>query len=226
MVVQLSARFRRLSDAVEVADVLTRLFDDPRVVGAFSTLVAGDHYIGVERFDGIKRTDPLLSLLEIRLGEVEVDVVVGDVSGNNQPDRGDVQNGGAVGVAMSNFDGDQFFAFELEAGTLQRLGDGDSLRDLAWEEWVPERGQRLRRRLQPHVFDDIGSRDGSRVRKTFADDAESEPVVAVTMGDIHRGQVLAGGRDPVSEGVALLEGHERVDQHSVTLTGDECGGAW
>ena len=53
----------------------------------------------------------------------------------------------------------------------------------------------------------------------FADDADSEPVVAVTMCDIHRGQVLAGGRDPVGEGVALLEGHERVDQHSVTLTG-------
>ena len=49
-------------------------------------------------------------------------------------------------------------------------------------------------------------------------------MVAMTMGDIHRSQVLAGGRDPVSEGVALLEGHERVDQHSVTLTGNECGG--
>ena len=80
--------------------------------------------------------------------------------------------------------------------------------------------------MKPHVFDDIGYRDGSHVRKRFADDAESEPVVAVTMCDIHRGQLRAGGRDSVGEGVGLLEGHERVGQHSVTLTGNECGGDW
>jgi len=128
--------------------------------------------------------------------------------------------------SMANFDRDQLVTFKLDARALQWLGEGDSLRGLARKEWIPEPGQRLRRRLKPHVFDDIGYRDGSHVRKRFADDAESEPVVAVTMCDIHRGQLLAGGRDSVGEGVGLLEGHERVAQHSVTLTGNECGGDW
>src|SRR5258708_17578686 len=112
LVVQLPARLRCLSDAVEVADVLTRLFDDPRVVGAFSTLVTGDDYVGGERFDGIERTDHLLSFLPIRLGEVEVDVVIGDVSGNNQGDRGAGPNGAPSGAARSTFDAEQSVAFQ------------------------------------------------------------------------------------------------------------------
>jgi hypothetical protein len=45
---------------------------------------------------------------------------------------------------------------------------------------------------------------GYKMSSAFADDAESEPVVAVTMCDIDRSQVLAGGGDPVGEGVALI----------------------
>src|SRR5258708_39427755 len=107
MVVQLSARFRRLSDAVDVADVLKRLFDDPRVVGAFSTLVAGDHYVGVARFDGIKRTDPLLSLLSIRRGEVEGDVVVDDSSCYHKSDPGNVPHRGVICYNVSHLAGVQ-----------------------------------------------------------------------------------------------------------------------
>src|SRR5216683_3146328 len=52
--------------------------------------------------------------------------VIGDVSGNNQADRGNVQNGRVVGIGMADFDGDQFVAFKLEAGTLQWFGAGDA----------------------------------------------------------------------------------------------------
>jgi hypothetical protein len=72
----------------------------------------------VQRLDGVERPDPLLSLLSIRLGEVDMDVVVGNVPGDDQADRRDVQNGRVVGVGVADLNGNQLGALELEAGTI------------------------------------------------------------------------------------------------------------
>src|SRR5713226_6096987 len=72
--------------AVEITDVLPRLLNDLGAVVAPRPLMSGDHGAWVERFDCVKRRDPLAAGLRIRLGEVEVNVVVGGVTRYDQAD--------------------------------------------------------------------------------------------------------------------------------------------
>ena len=102
------------------------------------------------------------------------------------------------------------------AGSHQQLINGGA--DGTVRLWETTRG-RLRRRLQPHVFDDSGHRDGSngsgiRWRMT----SSPQPVVAMTMGDIQGVRFFPVATTKPGEGVALLEAQERVDRHSITLT--------
>src|SRR5216683_1483002 len=93
-------------------ECLGRELESARVVCSASTLMSGDHGLGVQRLDGIERPDPFLSLFSIRLGEVQVDVVVGGVPGDHQADRRDVQNGRVVGVGVADLNGNQLVALE------------------------------------------------------------------------------------------------------------------
>ena len=52
----------------------------------------------------------------------------------------------------------------------------------------------------------------------------AEPVIAVAVGGVDGGQVLAGALDPVADAVHLLVGERRVDQHGVAFAVDQRGG--
>ncbi len=63
LVVEFLRARRRLNEAVEVADVLSGLFDDPRTVVALGSLVCSDNCARVEGLDLVECGKPLLSLL-------------------------------------------------------------------------------------------------------------------------------------------------------------------
>jgi len=48
-------------------------------------------------------------------------------------------------------------------------------------------------------------------------------MIAVAVGDIDRGQVLAARRDPFHCGVRLLDGKKGVDENSIPFAIDKCG---
>src|SRR6185295_18556663 len=75
LVVELLRGPRRFREPIEVANVLSRLFDNPRTVVVLGSLVCSDNRARVKRLDFVERRDPLLSLLHVRLRKVEVDVV-------------------------------------------------------------------------------------------------------------------------------------------------------
>src|SRR5262250_2570290 len=62
-----------------------------------------DNSTRVERLDSVECRDPFPSLLRIRLGEVEVDIVVGGIAGNHESDGGNIQTGRIVRVRMTAF---------------------------------------------------------------------------------------------------------------------------
>ena len=122
---------------------------------------------------------------------------------------------------MSEIDGDKFLAFQLEPVALKLLDADEVFRDFSWEAAFPERldevGADLRGDLARHARD----RDGLRVREPLEDHAESEPMVAVPVSHVDRGQVFAGGHDPIGELGGLAGGHDGIGEYGVALTGDE-----
>src|SRR5579863_5713190 len=81
LVVKLLSGSARLRQPVEIADVLPRFFDDPGTVLAVGSLMGSDNGAGVERLNLVERGNPLLPLLHIRLGKIEVHVLVGGIAG-------------------------------------------------------------------------------------------------------------------------------------------------
>lgn len=59
-----------------------------------------------------------------------MDLVVDDVTGDDQADRRDVQSRGAVGAGVAQIDRDQLLAFQAECVTSKRLADDGRYGDL------------------------------------------------------------------------------------------------
>jgi hypothetical protein len=123
---------------VEVADVLPGLLDDLGAVVATGSLMPGDDGLRVERFDRVERGDPLTSSLRVRLGEVEVNVVVRGVTCNDETDVRHVQAARLVGVGVAELDRDELVALELDGVVFEGLGEYEVSRELAIEARPPE----------------------------------------------------------------------------------------
>ena len=80
--------------------------------------------------------------------------------------------------------------------------------------WVVARGKNLtgkkptpkvldpgRREMLTHGLDDLGGRDRLGSRKALQERCESEEMIAVSVGDIDRGEVLAARDDPTQQGL-------------------------
>jgi hypothetical protein len=103
-------------------------------------LVPGDHVGGMERLNDVEGAVPAFAAAVGRLGEGLVDVVVDDVARGDQADRGRVQHGGVVGVAVPRLDGDEGMAVDGEAVVRDCLGEQRDRRlgELAGEEAGPQ----------------------------------------------------------------------------------------
>ena len=100
--------------------------------------MSGHHSAWVERLNFVERRDPFSAALNIRLGDVEMNVVVGGVPGDHQANRRHMQTGRVVSVGMADFYDNQVVPFEIDHISLEFVGDDETIRDLAWKESAPE----------------------------------------------------------------------------------------
>src|SRR5260370_30894495 len=79
-------------------------------------------------------------------------VVIGDIPGNHQADRWDMQASRVVSVTMPDFYDDQVVPFEIDRISLEFLGDHEPVQDLAQKPRSPEVRDELWRSLLVHAF--------------------------------------------------------------------------
>src|SRR5258708_3215196 len=150
-----------------------------------------------------------------------MNVVVGHIPGDHQADGRDMQTGRVVGVAVPDFYDDQVAPFELDHLSLELLGDHEPVRDLARKPRAPDVRDGLWRGLLLHAFHHRGRGDRSGLGETLQERSDAKEMVAVAVGAIDRGQVLAVCFDPLPQGVRLLDGKQGVDEDGVPLPVDE-----
>src|SRR5580693_2218879 len=128
-----------------------------------------------------------------------------------------------LGVGMPDFDHDKVTAFEVDHTSLEFLGEDQVLRNLAGIARIPEIRDEFWRHLLPHDLQNVRRCNRFGIWKPIQEGADTKEMIAVAMGDIDRGQVLATRRDPFHHGARLLDGKKGVDKNRVPFTIDKCG---
>src|SRR5712692_7704246 len=72
-----------------------------------------------------------------------------------------------------------------------------------------------------HGLDDLGCRDCPGMRETLQQWCEAEKMIAMCVGDVNCGEVLADRDDPVQQSLRLLDREKSVHEDSVSLAVDE-----
>src|ERR1700736_3252851 len=73
-----------------------------------------------------------------------------------------------------------------------------------------------------HSLDDLGCRDRPCARETLQKRCQAKEMIAVSVGDIDRSEVLAACDDPIQQSLRLLRREKGVHENGVALTADEC----
>src|SRR6266481_5906568 len=73
-----------------------------------------------------------------------------------------------------------------------------------------------------HGLDDVGHRDRSCMREPLQKRCKAKKMIAMSVGDIDPGEVLAARDDPIQQRPRLLGREEGVHENGVALTVDEC----
>src|ERR1700726_1252048 len=72
-----------------------------------------------------------------------------------------------------------------------------------------------------HGLNDLGCRDCPGMRETPQQRCEAEKMIAMSVGDVNCGEVLAARDDPVQQSLRLLNCEKSVHEDSVSLAVDE-----
>src|SRR6202022_2979282 len=72
-----------------------------------------------------------------------------------------------------------------------------------------------------HGLDDLRYRDCPGMRETLQQWCDAEKMIAMSMGDIDRGEVLTARNDPIHQSLRLLGSKKGVHENGVALTVDE-----
>src|SRR6266478_8514144 len=75
-----------------------------------------------------------------------------------------------------------------------------------------------------HGLDDVGHRDRSCMREPLQKRCKAKEMIAMSVGDIDPGEVLATRDDPIQQNPRLLGREEGVHENGVALTVDKCRG--
>src|SRR4030081_3715026 len=73
-----------------------------------------------------------------------------------------------------------------------------------------------------HGLDDLGCRDRFGARETLEKRYKAKEVIAMSVGDIDLGEVLAARDDPIQQSLRLLGREKGVHENGVAFTVDEC----
>jgi hypothetical protein len=74
-----------------------------------------------------------------------------------------------------------------------------------------------------HGVHDLRGRDRPRLRKAVAQQLEPKEMIGMGMGDIDRGQALAGRGDPISQFPRLRLREESIDQQGILFAMNQRG---
>src|SRR5258707_11796236 len=72
-----------------------------------------------------------------------------------------------------------------------------------------------------HSLDDLGCRDRPGLRETLQKRCQAKEMIAVPVGDVNGGEVLAARDDPIQQSLRLLRREKGVHENGVALTPDE-----
>ena len=112
-------------------------------------------------------------------------------------------------------------AFQVNDVSGQLFSDCEMAGNLAGKARLPERIQRLWRRLLAHDLDDFRPRYEMGTWKSLQNCTGAEEMIAVAMGGIDRRQILAFRLHPIRQGARLLDRDGGVDQDGVPLPGNK-----
>src|SRR5216684_4662620 len=147
-----------------------------------------------------------------------VNAVVGGITRYDQTDGRNVKAGRASSIGESEWHTDQIVAFQVNNVSGQLFSDCKVRGNLAGKTRIPKRGERLWRCLLAHDLNHIGPRDETGVRKSLQNCSGAEEMIAVAMGGVDRRQVFSAGRNPLRQGLRLLDRNRGIDQDSVPLS--------
>lgn len=118
-------------------------------------------------------------------------------------------------MSVCHFDRDKITTFEVDHITLEFPGKNQVLRNLAGTACLPETPDEFWRYLPAHDLQNVRRCNRFCIRKAIQEGADAKEMIAVPVGDIDRGQVLAARRDPFHCRVCLLDSKKGVDENSV-----------
>src|SRR5579862_1520865 len=98
---------------------------------------------------------------------------------------------------MPDFYRDKFMPFDIDHIALELLGSHETLRYLGGIARFPEGRDVLSRGLLAHDLHNVGGRNRSGIGKAIQEGPKAKKMIAVAVGDIDRGQILAARRDPL-----------------------------
>ncbi len=140
---------------------------------------------------------------------------------HDQTDGWHMETSGVVRVSVPKLDCDKLFTFEIDHISVERLGDDEAVCNLPWVSRVPEVCERLWRCLLLHDLHNARRRKRTGFWKALLNSGDAEEMIAVTMCDIDRGEVLAALCNPVHKGNRLFKCEKCVDKNRIALAGDQ-----
>src|SRR5260370_4993208 len=72
-----------------------------------------------------------------------------------------------------------------------------------------------------HGLHDLGCRDCPGMRETLQQGYEAEKMIAMSVGDVNRGEVLPALHDPAQQSLRLLDREKSVHEDGISLAADE-----
>jgi hypothetical protein len=92
---------------------------------------------------------------------------------------------------------DELVSFQLQLIVFERLGNQNAVRNIPGKKPTPEVVDPRWREMLLHGFDDLRRRDRLGARETLQERRETKEMIAVSVGDIDRGEILSAGDDPI-----------------------------
>src|SRR5579864_199091 len=143
-----------------------------------------DNRAWLERLNLVERSNPLLSVLRMRLSKIQMNIVVSGIASNHEPDRRNMETGRMVRVGVTKFHNHQRIPFEVDHIPFELFRDHQFVRNLARKSRLPGAVERLWGGVLSHHLDCIGRRYYFGVRESIEKCANSKPMVSVAVGNI------------------------------------------
>ena len=184
--------------------------------------MAGDHGTGLQLFEFVECRYPFEPVLWVSLRHIGMYAVVGGIPGHDEINGRHVQSGGQGRISVAGVDRDQFVPLQVKGVPFKRFRQRDLLRKLTGKAGNPEAVKVGRIELTTHVFYDVRPRHRPRLGKALLKQSDAEEVIAMVVGQVDRGEVLATGCDPIRQRLRGFCGEKGIDQNSIPLTVNEC----